>query len=157
MNKVMWGVVFSLLSSMALAVPAIESVRDLIVKKLKKNNQTALVQFNNFYKQFEDSVHEFFDKNNDQPLNDHIKRMEGEVETLARVCKDLDFRTVWDVLQEHHMHVLDLISILRSYIGSHNSVAFALRLKRFEFLVPADIRKRGLFAIFRSLHHRLMC
>lgn len=143
-------------SSLA-SVQSIEQVRDTIIRILKQNNSTALEQFNNFYMQFDRSVHLFFDRKNNQTLADHIKRMEDEVAMLNTVCNDQAFASVRHILQSHRDQVIDLLAIFKKYIGSINSVGFALKVKRFEFLLPADIKKRGHFSLFRSLHHRLMC
>ena len=157
MNKIIkYGFCF-LATGLLVASPAIEDVRDSIIQLLKKNNPTVLMQFNKFYKEFDLSVHSFFDKKNDQSLLDHIKRMEGEIVTLTRVCQDPAFVSVHSILREHCAQVKDLVAIFKQYVGSHNSVAFAWKIKRFEFLLPEDIKKRGHFSIFRSLHHRLMC
>lgn len=141
----------------ALARPSIEEVRDSIIKTLAHHNPCVLEQFNCFYAQFDSSVHAFFDKKNHQSLADHIKRIEGEADLLGQVCSDLNFSSVCAILRKHRAHVLELIAILKKYVGSINSVGFALNVKRFEFLLPDDIKKRGHISLFRSLHHRLMC
>lgn len=157
MYKMLKSFLLLLVCHLAWASPSIEQVKHSIIVKLTKHNSAAIIEFNNFYNQFDRSIHLFFDKKNDQSLASHIKRIESEVETLKAVCADPAFVSVAFILKEHYAHVKDLIIILRSYVGSINSVAFALKVKRFEFLLPKDIKERGHFSLFRSLHHRLMC
>ncbi len=148
---------FLLLFQLSCARPSIEQVRDSIIKNLSKNNPMVVIEFNNFYNQFDRVIRLFFDKKNNQSLALHIKQIELIVKTLKGISIDQNFQCVRVVLQEYYAEVKDLLAILKEYVGSINSVSFALRVKRFEFIVPTDIRKRGQLYIFGSLHHRLMC
>lgn len=154
----MFYLIFCVLFSCALhAQESIEEIRDHIVATLAKHNPQVLEKFHELYKQFDSSVHSFFDRANKQSLAEHSKRMEQELALLTTVCKDKAFASVATILKVHRQSVIELIAIFKKYVGSYNSVAFALKVKRFEHLLPDDIKSRGHFSIFRSLHHRLLC
>lgn len=157
MNTLVYLIFCALFSCALYAQESIEHVKDHIIATLSHHNPHVVKRFNDFYKQFDGSVHSFFDRANNQPLTEHIKRIEQELALLTTVCQDKAFASVATILKTHQQSVIELIAILKKYVGSCNSVGFALKVKRFEFLVPQDIKERGHFSIFRSLHHRLQC
>lgn len=149
---------FLLFVSLALnAAQDIDTIMDAVTATLKKNSPAAHQQFEAYKQQYAESVRVFFDKNDDQPLAEHCKIMEKNLKTLHTVCHDKNYASVKKQLLETYEKLYSLYETTKSYIGSHNSVGFALALRRFRFFLTGDIKKRSLFHLFGCLNHRLYC
>ncbi|MCX5922402.1 MAG: hypothetical protein NTX86_03670 [Candidatus Dependentiae bacterium] len=157
MKRFLLLVICCIATSTAQATEKIESIRDTIVSTLKHTNPTTLAQFNEFYKQYEQSVFEFFDPKNELPLTQHIERMNQDLKTLKGVYDNPQFKSVRPNLLDLNNHFIAMVAILKQYIGSRNSIGMALNVRPFKFLLPAAVKNRGNISLFKSLHHRLTC
>lgn len=135
----------------------IETARTSMITLLEKHNPDVLRDFHGFCHRYNQLVFDFFDKKNNDPLEAHIKYMETNANILQHVCNDLRFQSVRSFLITRYEQVLEMIKVLKKYKGSHDTLTLAFRLKKFKFLLPYAVKKRGDISLFWSLHHRLRC
>lgn len=143
--------------SAAIATGNVESARTTIVELLKKEQPACIAEFKTFFKQYDELVVNFFDKKNNDSLTTHIMRMETELQTLKKVCDDEQYRCIHPILCGYHAQVTELIELLKRYVGSHDTVSLAFKVRKFKIILPEVVRQRGDVSLFWSLHHRLRC
>ena len=75
---------------------------------------------------------------------------------LEDVIDAEQFASVRALLQEQRDHLDELLAVLRNYVGSHNALSLAFKVRKFKFLLPPEVKKRGNFSCIKSLRHRLI-
>jgi len=143
--------------SAAYAGEDFESARKSVITCLHKEQPACIAEFNTFFKRYDALVVNFFDKKNNEPLTTHICHMETELQTLKTVCNDTRYGCINAILCTYQTHIEDLISLLKSYVGSHDSLSLAFKVRKFKMILPEHVKKRGDISLFWSLHHRLRC
>ena len=147
----------TLIACPLLAHTDVDTVKQEVFTILKKTNPRVLPRMQEYDAQYAESVRVFFDKKNKQPLAEHCKRMKAELELLQNVCSDHQFASVRHLLLENHRHLTEFYTTVKSYIGSHNTLGFALALRKYRFLLTGKIKTRSIFYLFGCLSHRLSC
>jgi hypothetical protein len=135
----------------------LELARKTIFERLSKEQPACIGEFKTFFKQYDELVVNFFDKKNNDPLTTHIMRMETELQTLKNACNDERYRCVNPILCGYHDHVTELITLLKHYVGSHDTLSLAFKVHKFKIILPETVRQRGDISLFWSLYHRLRC
>lgn len=146
-----------MLASSVYALDSIETAKATIVTLLQQKNPAALTEFSNFFKQYDQVVTAFLDKNNNESLKSHIQHMEEKLMFLQSVCNNPQFSSVHHILMSYKIHLHELINVLRAYTRSHNLFSLGFKLRNLKFLLPTKIKQRGDFALLWALHHRLTC
>lgn len=127
----------------------------IIVSILYQKNPDAVPEFNHFFDKYDRSVIMFFDRKNNDSLAQHIRRMEAELQELQAVYNDERFSSVREPLIDQYEHLSNLLVVLRRYVGSRDALSLAFKVRKFKFLLPPEVRKRGNISLYRSLRHRL--
>jgi len=143
--------------SIAFATGNLESARKTVVELLNKEQPACIKEFKTFFKQYDELVVSFFDKQNNDPLTTHIARMETKLQTLKNVCDDERYRCIHPILCGYHTQVTELVALLKHYVGSHDTLSLAFKVHKFKIILPESVRQRGDISLFWSLHHRLRC
>ncbi len=149
-------IVFSFVGA-AHAVGDFESARNTVLSRLSQEEPTCLKEFDSFFKRYDALVVSFFDKKNNDPLETHIEHMEKELQTLKNVCEDARYRCVNPILCNYRTHITELITLLKDYIGSHDALSLAFKVRKFKTILPEAVKQRGDISLFWSLYHRLRC
>lgn len=128
---------------------------------LQKKNPALVAAFNQFCRQYDQSVLAFFDIHNNLSLAQHIQRMEKDLTILERTCNDIQFASVRALLTELHNELQDLVTLLRQHRSSKkslkNSLRLAFKVRRFKKLLPMPINRWTEISLFWTLNHRLHC
>jgi len=135
----------------------IEIIQSKIISILEKNNPLIIPEFNNFCTQYHQSIVQFFDTTNNEPLTLHIARIENELLLLKQTYSDIRFNSVQPILLGYHQDITKLVHVLKNYVGSTNSISLAWHVQQFKSLLPQPIKDRGNYALFMALKHRLAC
>lgn len=139
------------------AIPDLETTRNTISAILHKELPTSVGVFDNFFKQYDERVCTFFDKRNNDSLKTHIEHMEQELYILKNICDDMHYHCIKPILTHYHMHISELITLLKEYINSHDTLSLAFKVREFKHILPHEVKQRGDISLFWSLHHRLRC
>jgi hypothetical protein len=134
-----------------------ESARKSIITCLNKEQSGCMAEFNTFFKRYDAVVINFFDKKNNEPLKAHIGHMETELQTLKSVCNDTRYGCINAILCTYQTYVEDLIALLKNYVGSHDTISLAFKVRKFKIILPEHVKSRGDISLFWSLYHRLRC
>jgi hypothetical protein len=127
----------------------------MILTILQQKNPSVIPEIKDFFKRYDQSIQLFFDKSNNDSFSTHIDRMEGEVAEIEAVIEDERFAAIRHILEEQHEHLISLLNIFKRYEGSHSALSLAFKVRKFKFLLPVDVRKRGNLSLYKSLRHRL--
>lgn len=139
------------------AITDIDATKTTAIEILQRKNPGAIAEFQLFYQKYYQLVSSFLDDNNHQSLANHIAHMEKEMVLLRRIIDDSKFGCIRPLLTEFNEHLSAFIVLLKQYVCSHHTISLALKLRRFEFLLPRTIRQRSFISLFKSLKHRLHC
>lgn len=134
-----------------------ESARKTIISCLNTEQPSCIAEFNTFFKRYDEMVITFFDKQNNESLKTHISYMETELQTLKSVCNNARYSCINAILCTYQAQIEDLIALLKNYVGSHDTVSLAFKVRKFKVILPEHVKKRGDISLFWSLHHRLRC
>jgi len=157
MKQIILVIMLSLCSTSLVAFKNIEVSKKEIAATLQKNNPTSQARFKQFCIQYDQSVVTFFDTNNRLPLACHIKHMEKDLATLNNAVSDAQFASVQTMLIDLNQQLQALVTTLKKYTSSRNSIGLAFKMRRFKKLLPTPINKWTEFSLFWSLNHRLSC
>lgn len=135
----------------------VEYIKKHIIETLKKKNPVALGEFDIFCRRYDQLVISFFDKKNNCSLQQHIQHMERELNFLRCVSEDKKFSCVLPYLKEYEGYIGELIEILKKYVGSHDALTLAFKVRKFKFLLPTPVKKRSDLSLLWALRHRLLC
>lgn len=135
----------------------VDITKEKIFALLTQSNPSAIPLMQQYDAQYEESIRVFFDKKNKHTLAEHCKRMKNELDLLHAVCADPQFKSIHHLLLENYHNLTDFYDTVKSYIGSRNSLGFALALRKYRFLLTGKIKKRSIFYLFGCLSHRLNC
>jgi hypothetical protein len=135
---------------------SLEAGKNRIVATLRNEQPAIVAEFVNFCRQYDALVVDFFDTKNNESLGVHIGRMEAELQTLYRVCHDMRYQSVKGLLLYYYTHIAELVSLLKQYVGSYNTLSLGLKLRKFKLLLPESVKARGDFSLFCSVRHRLL-
>ncbi len=140
-----------------LTADTIELRKNKYASRLQHHNPQAIAEFNALFKLYDHSIDYFFDYNNHLPLSDHVTILEQNLAVLRQTINNPQFASIHHELNGLYRDFNRLITTLKSFIGTRNSIHFAWRMKKYRPLMPEHIRNRGDFAIFCYLRHRLKC
>ncbi len=143
--------------SSASALSTIETTKKNILTLLQAAQSECLSEFTLFSQRYDEVVTCFFDRNNRDSLQTHVTYMEKELKTLESVYNDKRYELVRHLLAEYRTALTELVTTLKKYIGSRNTVGLALHVSKYRPLLPSAIRERGDVSLFQALRHRLRC
>lgn len=135
----------------------VEMVKKTIGNVLRQKNPAVVGEFNAFCQRYDRLVLTFFDTKNNESLATHVAYMEQELVMLDKVRHDARFASVQSYLDTYYGHIERLVYLLKEHIGSHKTFSLCLKIYKFKFLLPKDLKKRGNFSLLRALRHRLSC
>lgn len=152
----------SLIVSLALctsltAFKNIEIHKKEIGSVLQKHNPESLKNFKQFTAKYDQLVISFFDTGNNLSLANHIERMQSELVTLNQVANDSQFISAKPLFSDLNKQLCQLITVLKQYVSSKNSIGLAFKVRKFKKLLPCPLNKWTDFSLFLSLNHRLNC
>ena len=156
-NHKLFCITLALIPGTASAISNLETTRKEIVATLNREAPNCVAEFNSFFKKYDAVVFSFFDTKNNEPLKAHIESMESELQLLQNVCNDARYRSVHSILCEYHAHLKELVTLLKQYVGSHDTVSLAWKVRRFKVILPKTVKQQGDVSLFWGLYHRLRC
>lgn len=157
MKYIIFVIMFSWCVMPLNAFKNIETSKKKIIDTLQKNNPTSLATFKQFCMKYDQSVIDFFDSKNNLSLAHHVKRMQRDLALFNDVAHDEQFITVQAMFIDLNRELEALVTVLKQYTSSRNSVGLAFKVRRFKKLLPRPINKWTEFSLFWSLNHRLNC
>lgn len=157
MKYIIFVIMFSWCVMPLNAFKNIEISKKKIIDTLQKNNPTSLATFNQFCSKYDQLVIDFFDSKNNLSLAHHVKRMQRDLVIFNDAAHDEKFAAVQPILIELNHELEALVTVLKQYTHSKNSVGLAFKVRRFKKLLPSPINKWTEFSLFWSLNHRLSC
>lgn len=134
----------------------IEDIRKQIIQQLTVANPSALPQFMGFSVQYQKLVDDFFDTNNHEPMPIHVSYMEKNLLVLAQAIKNPAFSSVKHILTPLYPKIAELVTIFKNNAGSRNYVFLGFKVRKFKYLLPDSVKKRGDWALFLAIRHRLL-
>jgi hypothetical protein len=146
-----------ILACSAQAVDNIETIKAKVQRILAQKNPQALAQYNDYSRQYDQLVLDFFDSNNHEPLKAHVNAIAEAMRILKETYNNPQFASVRPILMTYHKHGAKLVHELKQYIGSRNTIGLVLRLRHFVFLLPKVVRDKGGLNLLKGLHYRLRC
>lgn len=157
MKTIITFIIALLCTSITCAITDLESDRHTIIAILNQQRPESVSEFHSLFKHYDEAVLQFFDKKNNDSLKMHIDYMEVEILTFKRLGDDAHYGCIQPLLHEYYYCLKDLLTIVKRYIGSWDTLSLALRLKKFKPILPVALRHRGDFSLFWALNHRLHC
>jgi len=148
---------YLIIASSVHAIIDLNATRNMVDAILNEKNPEHTVEFKRFFRRYDDVVESFFDKKNNDSLKTHITKMETELQTLKSVCDDVRYGCISSILCTYYEHITELIDLLRHYIGSHDTLSLAFKVREFKAILPETVRQRGDISLFKALYHRLRC
>lgn len=134
----------------------IEIVKSHIIQTLNNSNPKAIPLFLQFSHRYAQLVDAFFDTQNNLSLHAHIQEMDENLVLLTQIIRDPQFSSVRAILINLYPHLVDLVDTVKGYLNSRNYLSLALAVRKFKFLLPDSIKKRGDISLLLSLRHRLL-
>ena len=156
-NHKRFFIILAFISGTVSAISDLDATRKEIIAVLHREAPTCIEEFNDFFKKYDGVVFSFFDKKNNEPLKAHIESMETELQLLQNVCNDVRYQSVHSILCEYHMHLKELVTLLRQYVGSCDTLSLAWKVRKFKVILPKTVKKQGDVSLFWALNHRLRC
>jgi hypothetical protein len=124
---------------------------------LKREQPACVEEFTTFFRKYDEVVSNFFDRKNNDPLKKHVEIMEIELQTLKKVGENEKYKSIKIILEEYYTPLRELITLLKRYSGSQDTLSLALEIRKYKPLLPESLQQQGSATLFSCLRHRLKC